>query len=123
MKYRGAVVRNGKGAVAVLYTPHTRTGWSTRATGKTAASMMFCPEIVDLVLSCIYDSRRETYAEIKRLAKKKWPKVSLESPMHEHYVMCCLEVAWVPKATLFKISEFDGCESVEAATTKTYWEV
>lgn len=87
--------------------------------------MMFCPEIVDLVLSKTYDTRADVYAKILRLAKKRWPKIDLTSwGLLEHYVLACLEVTWAPKGALVAVTdtENNGCETVNIAYPKTHWE-
>ncbi|MFA5135645.1 MAG: hypothetical protein WC505_07730 [Patescibacteria group bacterium] len=127
MKYRGRVRKNKKGETAVLHTPRTMCGWSTRARGKQAAEMMFCPEIVDLVLNCTDESRERNLTEILKLAKKKWPKVSLRMPLGlpKLYLPVCLEVAWVPSGALVTVTDTEniGNETVNIAYRKTHWEV
>jgi hypothetical protein len=87
------LIRDGK--VAVLYSPGYGAGWSTWSLPIEA---IFHPELAEAVLAGDYD-RMETIAE------REWPDTYLGG-------LDNLEVVWLPEGAAFRISEYDGFESV-----------
>jgi len=90
------IIVNGK--VAVLISPSYGAGWST---WNKDYDCLFNPQIVTLVL----EEKQSLITE--ELCKKIFGS--------GFYVMqdMDLSVEWVPQGTLFKISEYDGAESIE----------
>jgi hypothetical protein len=86
---------NGK--VAVLYSPGFGAGWYTWNTEY--PQMMFDPAIVKFV-------EREQWDECEVYCKLKYPDAYLGG-------MRDLTVQWIPEGTLFRISDYDGNESIE----------
>jgi len=89
------VIKDGR--VAVLYSPDYGAGWYTWNTEH--QDMLFDPTLVMFVESGDLD-KAEAYATLK------WP---------EAYVggLRDLKVEWIPEGTAFKITEYDGNESIE----------
>jgi len=89
------VIVNGK--VAVLYSPGFGAGWYTW--NQCLPELIFSPAIVNLVIEEKFDEL-ETYMELK------YPEI-YKGGMRD------LEIEWLPVGTEFKISEYDGAESIE----------
>jgi hypothetical protein len=89
------VVRDGK--VAILYSPGFGAGWYTW--NKEHPELMFDPGVVDLVENNKKD-------ELHAYVNLKWPNAYLGG-------MDRLRITWVPVGTQFRITEYDGSESVE----------
>jgi hypothetical protein len=91
------------GMVAVLYSPGFGAGWTTWGLPQEA---MFHPELVEATLAGDYD-------RMQAIAKEQWPR---------HYVggLDGLEVKWLPVGSRFRISEYDGYETVEVEM-EGYW--
>lgn len=101
-------IRNGQ--VAILYSPGYGAGWSTWETSH-AEFMLHDEKLVELVESESTDKEFEEYVE------SVYPD--------EH--ICCLgfdqlQVVWVPVGTQFRITEYDGFESIEF-NNDDYWNV
>jgi hypothetical protein len=88
------VIRDGM--VAILYSPGYGAGWSTWGGGP---EMVFDPEIVELV-------EQNRHDEISDL---------VESRGLDFYCggASDLRIMWLPEGTAFRITEYDGNESVE----------
>lgn len=85
--------------VAVLVSPGHGDGWSTWVGSKDARRMLFCPEIVEVLL----ESGDKSQA--LKIANELFPG--------EHFGgMRDLEVQWVTEGSRFEITEYDGFESV-----------
>jgi hypothetical protein len=102
-------IRNG--LVAVLYSPGFGAGWSTwNSLSDGAESMIFDPSIVYMV-------EQMNEAETKE-DKQPWLD-NIEEYCKKTYSECYtggaddLTIAWLPEGTLFKITEYDGNESIE----------
>ena len=91
------VIRDG--CVAVLYSPGFGAGWSTWDHGDYGSALIFDPMLVDCVEKQDWD-KMATYVAMK------YPNL-YTGGMHD------LTIAWVPVGTLFKITEYDGSESIE----------
>jgi hypothetical protein len=89
------VIVNGK--VAVLYSPDFGSGWYTW--NQEFPELIFSPAIVNLVIEEKFDEL-ETYMELK------YPEV-YKGGVRD------LEIEWIPVGTEFRISEYDGAESIE----------
>lgn len=89
------VIRDGK--VAVVYSPKFGAGWYTWNTEH--PDMIYDPTVVFYVEQGRLDELR-AYCELK------WPGAYLGGAD-------TLEIAWLPVGTQFRISEYDGSESVE----------
>lgn len=98
------VIRDGK--VAVLYSPEFGAGWSTWAyTPELKEQMVFCPALV--------------FA----LEKGEDPIVVGEAlfPNEYHGGLNDLKVFWIPMGERFRISEYDGSESIELLDQMSYY--
>lgn len=91
--------------VAVLYSPGFGAGWSTWNREHTE-TLCFDHEIVNAVLAG--DAKKA--AEI---AEQKCPGVYTGGAYK-------LKVEWIPKGTIFEITEYDGSESIEQHADKQY---
>lgn len=99
------VIRDGK--VAVLYSPGYGAGWWTWG-DKNNENMLFDPVLVGLVEKS--ESDQITYEEFFDLAEKHSKKA-----YPEQYTggLDDLTIHWIPEGTMFRITEYDGAESVE----------
>jgi hypothetical protein len=91
------VIRDGK--VAVLYSPGFGAGWSTWSRGEYDNKVLFDPMIVQCVEAGDFD-KLNTYMTLW------YPDMYLGG-------MDSLEIAWLPEGALFRITEYDGSESIE----------
>lgn len=91
------------GQVAILYSPDFGAGWSTW--NKDFEFLLFDKELVQLVL----DGKKDAAAE---LATRKANDAAGEDVYLYTGGACNLEVAWLPKGSVFKIDEYDGSESI-----------
>jgi hypothetical protein len=85
------------GKIAVLYSPSFGAGWYTW--NREYPDMVFDPMLVRMV-------EKEEYDKALTYATMRWPDAyfgGLED----------LRVKWVPVGTLFRITEYDGNESIE----------
>lgn len=101
------LIRDGK--VAVIYSPGNGSGWSTWAHDKDQrASMIFDPGLVALVLEGADGSR------IERYCIGRWPDPADESECAVYLGTNIrkLQVEWVPVGAKFRISEYDGSETI-----------
>lgn len=89
------LIDNGK--VAVLYSPGFGAGWYTWNNG--LPELIFDSTIVKFV-------ETEQWAEMETYVTLKYPGI-YKGGMKE------LAVAWLPVGTEFRISEYDGAESIE----------
>jgi hypothetical protein len=92
------VIRDGK--VAVLYSPGYGAGWYS---WNEIPELIFHPKLVEMV-----------EAGQQANITKDWIKKNTEIDGESVYCggTMDLEIAWVPVGTKFKISEYDGSESV-----------
>ena len=94
------LIRDGK--VAIIYSPGFGAGWSTWNTEYNflAEELIFDPGLVDLIIN------RRSWEQIEAYVALKWPGVhtgGLEQAV----------VEWVAQGTEFKITEYDGSESLQ----------
>ena len=85
------------GHVAVLYSPGFGAGWSTW--NQEYPEMMFDPVIVQYV-------EREEWETLETYVTLRYPDAYTGA-------MKDLKVAWIPQGTMFRVTEYDGSESVE----------
>lgn len=85
------------GKVAVLYSPEFGAGWSTWNTKY--PQLVFDPAIVKYVEK----------GELEKLGEY----MTLKYPDAYTGGMGSLTVAWIPEGTAFRITEYDGSESIE----------
>lgn len=98
------VIKDGN--VAVLYSPGFGAGWSTW--NDMRADMVFCPEIVEKILS----GEEVTVEFCKEIFNCDDNNLD---PKGEHMYFdgaSDLEVVWLYKGTVFTIDEYDGSESL-----------
>jgi hypothetical protein len=93
------------GQVAVLISPGFGAGWSTWSRSEYGDAVLFDPWIVDILLSDQYN-RKEKIDRICAHCVLKYPDMHLGGASD-------LTVEWIPQGTLFRITEYDGSESVE----------
>ena len=89
------LIKDGK--VAVLYSPGYGAGWYTWGD---EPEMIFDMTIASMVLN------GNTADEIKAVAQLKWPDAFLGGADD-------LTVMWIDQGSLFRITEYDGDETVE----------
>lgn len=97
------VERDGK--VAVLVSPGYGAGWSTWAPdGERKQWMLFAPVWVEWVEAGKPGGEKRA----KAIARERWgddaPYVGGEDD---------LEIQWLPKGTMFQVTEYDGSECLE----------
>ena len=97
------VVRNGQ--VAVLYSPGFGAGWYTWGFSVYGEEMLFDPWIVDVLLSDEY-TRDEKTQRILAHCAVKYPDAYTGGVED-----LCIE--WIPQGTAFRITDYDGNESIE----------
>ena len=92
------------GRVAVLYSPGHGAGWSTwcHSEDGTAEAMMFDPVIADIVDQAAPDWQDRAM----EVAMIKYPDQYLRG-------LEDAQVAWLLLGTQFRITEYDGSESIE----------
>ena len=89
------LIKDGK--VAVLYSPGFGAGWYTW--NYKYPEIIFDPAIVKLV-------EKEKWAELDTYVTLKYPEIYKAG-------MTDLLVEWIPEGTEFKVTEYDGSESIE----------
>ena len=89
------LIKDGK--VAVLYSPGFGAGWYTW--NYKYPEIIFDPAIVKLV-------EKEKWAELDTYVTLKYPEIYKGG-------MTDLQVEWIPEGTEFKVTEYDGNESIE----------
>ena len=94
------------GYVAVLVSPGFGAGWSSWASESERELMLFDPHIVDIVLQYQGRDKREMAEKINMIVALK---------RYESYTggLDQLEVGWVRKGERFRITEYDGHETLE----------
>lgn len=98
------VIRDGQ--VAVLYSPGWGAGWYTW--NREHPEILFDPTIVSLVEEKKFD-HLATYMILK------YPDIYTGG-------MEDLTIAWIPKGTLFEVTEHDGSESIKIKENNTWIE-
>jgi hypothetical protein len=98
---------NGEVFVAVLISYGYGAGWSSW-NGDYDEEMLFDPYIANLIIEDKFN-----YKEVEEYCEEKYPEAYLGG-------LSDLYVVWIPKGTQFRISEYDGYESVELLD-KTSW--
>lgn len=95
--------------VAVLYSPDYGAGWSTWNSSY-EEELIFEPVIVDMVLSINDDDWVE---KAEMYLKLKYPGIYVGD-------LTQLRIKWVPEGKEFRITEYDGNETVEIAD-EMFW--
>lgn len=90
------LIRGGK--VAVLVSPDFGAGWSTWDESN-AEAKLFDPEVAEAILGDDHDLA-------KSIAERKWPG-------GYNGGIRGLVVMWIEQGTAFRITEYDGSESLE----------
>lgn len=96
-------IKNGK--VAVAYSPGYGAGWSTGNDSKLAETLLFHPDIINMILS-------NKQFEIDH----NWLVEHFGEEFKDVYCggVSNLNIRWLPVGTQFRIDEYDGSESVIA---------
>lgn len=106
-----AVIKNGKvyrdGSVAVLYSPGYGAGWYTWSHDLNT-ECLFSPVLVAMVLAGV--STELIAAAAKRVMGQDFYTAGARD----------LAIEWLPEGTLFRIQEYDGCESVETMADSSW---
>jgi len=90
------VIRDGK--VAVLIAPKYGIGWASEEYEKDRReAMLFCPTLVEMILNNV------SHEELQ---------IAADEFFESAYVPEDLTVKWVDQGTKFRISEYDGSESI-----------
>jgi hypothetical protein len=91
-------IKDGK--VAVIYSPGFGAGWYTWNHGDYGYELVFDPGLVDLIIN------ERPWDQVEAYATLKWPGV---------YVGGLQEavVEWIAPGVEFKITEYDGSESLQ----------
>jgi len=97
------VIQNGH--VAVLYSPGFGAGWSTWAGSMYGEEMLFDPWIVDILLSEEFTDAEATNRILAHCAVK-YPDLYTGG-------VSTLAISWIPQGTAFRITDYDGNESIE----------
>jgi hypothetical protein len=89
----------------VLVSPGFGAGWSTWCDYDDRKAVTFDPWIVDILLSDQYN-RKEKIDRIYAHCAVKYPDMYMGG-------VSDLTVEWIPQGTLFRITEYDGSETIE----------
>lgn len=104
------LIKDGK--VAVLYSPGYGAGWSTWA-GEHSEILTYHRDIAQ----CVLDGNLTEAAVVAE-------KIIREQVGEDAYVCVLgsndLEIEWLPVGTIFRITEYDGSESVECFSLGAY---
>ena len=94
------LIQNGK--VAVIYSPGFGAGWSTWNTedNEYGEELIFDPGLADLIISGRSQEQIEAYVTLK------WPGAYIGG-------LRDAQVEWVVQGIEFKITEYDGSESLQ----------
>ena len=94
------------GKVAVLYSPGHGAGWSTW--GSEFPELVFDPSIVYMVqmMNKEPQNKKQWISNIEAYCEQKYPDFYTGGAD-------CLTISWVPEGTMFRITEYDGYESIE----------
>ena len=103
------VIENGK--VAVLFSPGYGSGWST---WNDHPAILFDPAVVEYVQA---DGKMMDRDDMIKYLEDTYPGIYLGSGFDD------LEIAWIPQGTRFKITEYDGYESVQVEHEIETWYV
>lgn len=98
------VIKDDK--VAVLYSPGFGAGWSTWNSMR--ADMVFCPEIVEKILS----GEEVTVEFCEEIFNCDDNNLDPKGELMYFGGARDLEVVWLSKGTVFTIDEYDGSESL-----------
>ena len=100
MSVTNRLIQNGK--VAVIYSPGFGAGWSTWNIEDNGFSqdLIFDPGLADLIIN------QRSWEKIEAYVTLKWPGVYIGGLEQAR-------VEWVAPGTEFKITEYDGSESLQ----------
>jgi hypothetical protein len=93
------VTDNGEVFVAVLVSYGFGAGWSTW--NGEDEDMVFDPFIVNMICE-----HKFNYKEVEKYCEEKYPKAYLGG-------LSGVQIVWIPKGKQFRITEYDGSESIE----------
>lgn len=97
------------GKVGILVSPGYGAGWSTWNTTKNGEQLLFDPVVVEMV------EDKKGREAILGYCENKYPNDYLGG-------VDGLEVVWIPQGTRFRVTEYDGAETLETEYD-TDWEV
>jgi hypothetical protein len=119
------VIRDGR--VAVVYSHGYGSGWSTwcSASKEIIERLMFDPELVALVEKFESLTEENNYLVVDEI--EKWVNAHFNKLDNGNDHVYCgsnigdLTIEWVPVGTQFKISEYDGSESVHFYNPESWY--
>lgn len=101
-------LRDGKGNVAVIYSPGYGAGWYTWNTGEPySTQLVFDPVLAQMILDEKPVKERVEYVE------KNYTEDIYCGGLNQ------AEIEWLPEDTQFYINEYDGSESIRALNNLT----
>jgi len=111
MKKVEKLVRDGQ--VAILISPNYGAGWYTWNDSR-KKWMLWHKELVEAI-------ENKNFEKAKRVAKKANQEFSNGSDIYLGAIEE-LQIVWLPKGTLFKVSEYDGSEFIKKFSDEIYME-
>lgn len=102
------VKRLKDGHIAVLYSSGYGSGWSTWNDSDLKETLMFEPNVVDLVQS--YLDNKISHEQMQRYVQI-YVQDKYEGKVFDMGIDG-LDIAWIPVGTKFRIEEYDGSETV-----------
>ena len=102
------VIENGH--VAVLFSPGFGSGWSTW--NEDHPAILFDPTVVEYVRT---DGESMSRADMIKYLEDTYPGIYLGSGFDD------LSFMWIPQGTRFKITEYDGSESIQVEDEIETW--
>jgi hypothetical protein len=100
------------GNVAVLFSPSFGSGWSTW--NEDHPAILFDPTVVEYVRT---DGKSMSRDDMIKYLEDTYPGIYLGSGFYD------LEIEWIPQGTRFKITEYDGSESIQVEDEIETWYV
>jgi hypothetical protein len=100
------------GNVAVLFSPGFGSGWSTW--NKDHPAILFDPTVVEYVRT---DGESMDRADMIKYLEDTYPGIYIGSNFND------LAIEWIPQGTRFKITEYDGSESIQVEDEIETWYV
>jgi hypothetical protein len=104
------VIENGN--VAVLYSPGYGSGWSTW--NEDHPAILFDPTLVEYVRT---ECKSMSRVDMIEYLMDTYPGIYFGSGFDD------LAIEWIPQGTRFKITEYDGSESIQVEDEIKTWYV
>jgi hypothetical protein len=98
------------GNVAVLFSPGYGSGWSTW--NEDHPRIVFDPTVVEYVRT---DGESMSRDDMIKYLKDTYPGIYIGSNFDD------LAIEWIPQGTRFKITEYDGFESIQVEDEIETW--